>query len=356
MDYPLKFNPLYKDYIWGGRKFETLGKTLPDGIAAESWEISSHPDGTSIIAEGEYVGKKLDDLVGEYGIELLGSALYKGKNSKFPLLIKFIDANRDLSVQVHPDDDYAFINENGELGKNEMWYIIDAVPGSKLVLGVKDGITHSMFSEAVENGNVSDCLNYVEVKPGDCYNIPAGLIHAIGEGNIICEIQQNSNTTYRVYDYDRTDSEGNKRPLHIEKALDVIDFDAGEGRNTCGLTPYIENFSRTYLIANKYFAVELLKFQGIINENTDKERFHCFTVLDGEIDINGIVIEKGHSCLVPASAGAYAISGNAKVIKSYVPDIDKNIIAPLKSEGFSEEEINSIIGQKEQHPSDDVPT
>ncbi len=344
MNYPLTFNPLFKDYIWGGRKFETIGKTLPKGIAAESWEISSHPDGTSIVSNGEYAGKKLDDLVNEFGVELLGSALYKGKNTKFPLLIKFIDANRDLSVQVHPNDDYAYINENGELGKNEMWYIVDAVPGSKLVLGVKDGITKSIFSKAVKDGNVSDCLNYIETKPGDCYNIPAGLIHAIGAGNIICEIQQNSNTTYRVYDYDRTDSEGNKRPLHIEKALDVIDFEAGEGCNTSGLTPLIEGFSRTYLIANDYFAVELLKFQGIINENTDGERFHCYTVLSGEIDINGTVIKRGHSCLVPASAGAYVISGNTHVIKSYVPDLEENIYTPLLAAGFSRDNINSIIG------------
>lgn len=344
MYYPLKFKPLYKDYIWGGRKFETLGKTLPEGIAAESWEISSHPDGTSIVADGEYAGKKLDDLVLEFGSELLGTALYKGKDTKFPLLIKFIDANRDLSVQVHPDDDYAYINENGELGKNEMWYVVDALPGTKLVLGVKDGVTRKIFKKAVEDGNVSDCLHYVEIKAGDCYNIPAGLIHAIGAGSLICEIQQNSNTTYRVYDYDRTDDKGNKRPLHVEKALDVIDFEIGEGRNTCGLTPNIEDFSRTYLVANEYFAVELMKFNGIVNENTDGERFHCYTVLAGEIEINGIVTERGHSCLVPASAGNYIISGNAQVIKSYVPDINKNIVSPLIYEGFTREQIDTVIG------------
>ena len=342
MYYPLKFKPLYKDYIWGGRKFENLGKILPDGIAAESWEISSHPDGTSIVLEGEHKGKKLDELVTEYGSELLGTALYKGKETKFPLLIKFIDANRDLSVQVHPDDEYAHINENGELGKNEMWYVVDAVPGSKLVLGVKDGITQNIFKKAVEDGNISDCLHYVEIKPGDCYNIPAGLIHAIGAGSLICEIQQNSNTTYRVYDYDRTDDKGNKRPLHIEKALDVIDFEIGEGKNTCGLTPKVEDFSRTYLVANEYFAVELMKFSGIVNENTDGERFHCYTVLAGAIEINGTVTERGHSCLVPASAGAYVISGNAQVIKSYVPDLEKNIYAPLESEGFTREQIDNV--------------
>lgn len=344
MYYPLKFKPLYKDYIWGGRKFETLGKTIPEGIAAESWEISCHPDGTSIVSNGEYAGERLDELVEKFSQEILGSALNKGTGTKFPLLVKFIDANKDLSVQVHPDDSYAYINENGELGKNEMWYIMDAEPGSKLILGVKEGVTRKTFAEAVENGTISDCLNYVDIKAGDCYNIPAGLIHAIGKGCLICEIQQNSNTTYRVYDYDRTDAEGNKRPLHVEKALDVIDFEAGEGKNTTGLTPNIEGFSRTYLIANEYFAVELLKFQGIINEDTQGERFHCFSVLEGSIDINGEVIEKGHSCLVPADTGAYTISGNAKVIKSYVPDLEKNIVAPLLAEGFTKDRIDSVLG------------
>ena len=343
MYYPLKFKPLYKNYIWGGRKLETLGKSIPEGKVAESWEIASHPDGTGIIDNGEYEGLALNELVSRFGKEILGTAIYEDENTRFPLLIKLIDADRDLSVQVHPDDEYAYINEDGELGKTEAWYIVDAVPGSKLVSGVKNGITRKIFTQAVKDGKISECLNYVEVKPGDCFKIPAGLVHAIGAGNLICEIQQNSNTTYRVYDYDRTDSEGNKRPLHIEKALDVIDFEAGEGVSTCGLTPNIEDFYRTYLVANEFFAIELLEFQGIINENTEGERFHCFTVIAGEIDINGVIIERGHSCLVPASAGAYVISGNANVIKSYVPDLDKNIIKPLLSEGFSREQIKSII-------------
>ncbi len=140
MHYPLKFEPLYKDYIWGGRKLESLGKTLPKSIVAESWEIASHPDGTGIVSIGEFKGQLLNNLVIEHGSELLGSAIYKDKNTKFPLLIKLIDANRDLSVQVHPNDDYAFIHENGEFGKNEMWYVVDTAPGAKLVSGVKDGI------------------------------------------------------------------------------------------------------------------------------------------------------------------------------------------------------------------------
>lgn len=344
MYYPLIFEPLYKDYIWGGRKLETLGKELSQGIVAESWEIASHPSGSGIVSNGRYKGQPLDMLVSKYGPDILGKSLFKDENTKFPLLIKFIDANSDLSVQVHPNDEYAFKMENGELGKSEMWYIVDAVPGSKLVSGLKNGITKEVFINAVNCGNISDCLNYVTVKPGDCYNIPAGLVHAIGAGCLICEIQQNSNTTYRVFDYDRTDAKGNKRPLHIEKALDVIDFSAGEGKNTLGLIVNSEKLTKTYLAASRYFAVELINFDGTFTADTEGERFHCYTVLEGSITIKGEEIKRGHSCLVPASANQYSIKGPASVIMSYVPDLEKNVYTPLLAAGYPRNDIDSIIG------------
>ncbi len=344
MHYPLKFYPLYKDYIWGGRKLESLGKTLPDSIVAESWEIASHPDGTGIVSDGKFKGQPLNKLVIDHGPELLGSAIYKDKNTKFPLLIKLIDANRDLSVQVHPDDDYAYINENGGLGKNEMWYVVDTEPDAKLVSGVKDGITKQDFKAAVKSGTIANCLNFIEVFPGDCINVPAGLVHAIGAGCLIYEIQQNSNTTYRVFDYNRTDTAGNTRPLHIEKALDVIDFEAGEGGSTLGLTITKDCVERTFLVANKYFAVEKINMSGTIIEDTLEKRFHCYTVLSGSIIINEETVETGHSCLIPASAGEYSIDGTAVIIKSYVPDLEENINTPLLEAGFSRDDINSIIG------------
>lgn len=343
MYYPLIFEPLYKDYIWGGRKLETLGKKLPLGNVAESWEIASHPAGSGIISNGEFKGRALDKLVAQFGTEILGKSIFKDTNTKFPLLIKLIDANSDLSVQVHPNDVYACEMENGELGKSEMWYIVDAVPGSKLVSGVKNGTTKEKLIRAIKDGKVSECLNYVNVKPGDCFNIPAGLVHAIGAGCLICEIQQNSNTTYRVYDYDRTDAKGNKRPLHIEKALDVIDFSAGEGKSTLGLKVELKNQTRIYLVANQYFSVELIDFSGVLTEDTKGERFHCYTVLKGSISINGQEIKKGHSCLIPASAGLYSISGTATLIKAYVPDLEKDVYTPLLENGHSLTEINSII-------------
>ncbi len=342
MHYPLLFEPLYKDYIWGGRRLESFGKDLPGGIVAESWEIACHPAGTGIVSTGPLKGKSLQELIDENGEQLLGTEIYKDSN-KFPLLIKLIDASKDLSVQVHPDDDYAFLNENGELGKNEMWYVVDAQPGTKLVSGVKAGITKNDFKKAVDEGTVEDCLNFVEVQPGDCFNIPAGLVHAIGAGNLICEIQQNSNTTYRVYDYNRMDDLGNKRPLHVEKALDVIDFSERSKIRYTGLTIESDTLRRTYLVANAYFAVEKLSFSDSFTENTEGERFHCLTVLDGTLKINGITVAKAHSCLIPASVGKYEISGSGTIIKSYVPDLQKNVMFPLMDAGYTIDEIEASI-------------
>jgi mannose-6-phosphate isomerase len=343
MYYPLKFKALYKDYIWGGRKLESLGKTLPDTNIAESWEISGHPDGTSIVSNGKYRGHSLSKLTAKYSKEILGTALYS--NAKFPLLIKFIDANKDLSVQVHPDDDYAYIHENGELGKNEMWYVVDAEPGTKLVAGVKDGITKQIFKSAIAKGTITKCLNFISVSSGDCINIPAGLIHAIGAGCLICEIQQNSNTTYRVYDYDRTDANGNKRPLHTKKALDVINFNAKKGGVTLGLSVIGNCWTKTFLVANMYFAVEKIDLSGTLTEDTKDERFHCYTVIKGSITINNEEIGMGCSCLIPGSTGSYSVKGTAVVIKSYVPDLEENIYIPLLNAGYSKTDIDSIIGR-----------
>jgi mannose-6-phosphate isomerase len=331
MLYPLKFEPVYKDYLWGGRELENLGKKLPEGIVAESWEISSHPDGESVVVNGEYKGLKLTEMIEKFGRDLVGHELKEKDVEKFPLLIKLIDANDRLSVQVHPEDEYARVNENGEYGKNEMWYIVSAKPGAKLVYGVNKGVTKESFAAAVEADSIDSCLNYMEVSTGDVVNIPAGLVHAIGAGILIAEIQQNSNTTYRVFDYNRTDKNGNRRPLHIEKALDVIDF------NNCNTKGKIkglqvkldEKSTKTYLVANKYFAVEKYDLDGKVEEAAEGNRFFTYTCLEGQgqISYEGGVesISKGESIFIPAALGAYTIEGKIQLIKSYVPDVDKNV-------------------------------
>ncbi|MCX7843435.1 MAG: class I mannose-6-phosphate isomerase [Clostridia bacterium] len=349
MLYPIKFHPVYKDYIWGGRNLENLGKKLPEGIVAESWEISCHPDGMSHAANGIYEGQTLQELMDKLGPQLLGKELYHGSTTKFPLLVKLIDANDRLSVQVHPDDIYANAHENGELGKTEMWYIISAQPGAKLIYDVHPGITRKDFEIAIQNNTIENCLKSIEVFPGDVINIPAGLVHAIGKGIVLAEIQQNSNTTYRVYDYDRTDSKGNKRPLHIQKALDVIDFNSGSRTEKAkGLAIKLgTGSSKIISIANAYFCVELYDINGTVEETATGEKFFIYVFTggsgiirykDGEVSVSA-----GESILIPASMSSYSISGNLKALKAYVPDIERDVFTQLMAAGYWREIINSSI-------------
>jgi len=225
--YPLTFEPVFRDYIWGGRRLETLlGRRLPPGIVAESWEISGHPDSPTRVAAGFWRGHTLPEVVAQMGLDLVGThsagLLARGR---FPLLVKLLDANQDLSVQVHPDDAYAAANERGEIGKAEMWYVLYAEPGYELVHGVKPGVSPAQFRAPIDRGNVADLLNYVRVSPGDVIDIPAGTIHALLAGAVVAEIQQTSDVTYRVHDWGRVGQDGTPRPLHIDRAMDVIDFD-----------------------------------------------------------------------------------------------------------------------------------
>ena len=354
MLYPLKFKPVYKSYIWGGRGFKKLGKRLPLGIIAESWEISCHPDGVSIIANGEFKGMPLTKLAELFGRELIGEALLDKDMTKFPLLVKLIDANDRLSVQVHPDDGYASVYENGEYGKNEMWYVISAKPGAKLVYDVVPGVKKESFEQAVRDGRIESCLNFINVFPGDVINIPAGLVHAIGEGIVIAEIQQNSNTTYRVYDYNRVDMYGNKRPLHIEKALGVIDFDTSKRKGkTRGLKVWIgESSIKTHLIANKYFSVEKYEVDGSICEDTEGGRFHVFIILGGKAEIafdeGTIKLTRGESVLIPAALGKYQLNGHFEALKSYVPDLEKNVIDKLTEGGYTMRQIFDCVDGLEE--------
>ncbi len=353
MFYPLKFKPVYKDYIWGGRNLEKLGKDLPDGIVAESWEISCHPDGTSVISNGSFEGTPLPEFIKQYGKQVVGTSLPEKDLIKFPLLVKLIDANDKLSVQVHPDDEYSQVNENGELGKNEMWYIISAKQGAQLVFDVAPGVDREAFATAVQEGRLESCLKYIPVAAGDVINIPAGLMHAIGEGIVLAEIQQNSNTTYRVYDYDRMDKNGNTRPLHIEKALQVIDF-ASEGRKekSTGLKIDLGDGSyKVHSIANHYFSVELYNVNGRVHEDADGSKFFIYVFTEGEgvIGCTGgeTTVKAGESVLIPASMGRYTISGSFKALKSYVPDLELDVVSPLKNAGYTLADIsNNVSGIK----------
>lgn len=223
--YPLQFAPVFKDYPWGGRALETaLGRAIPDGIVAESWEISAHPNGQTPVVNGPLAGQTLGQVQDLLGADLLGSRNQRALDlGKFPLLIKLLDANRWLSVQVHPDDAYGLAHE-GEYGKTEMWVILHAEPGAELIYGLKAGVDRAAFAQAVAEDRSQDLLHRLAVQAGDVVFVPAGAVHSLGPGIIVAEIQQNSDTTYRLYDWGRLGNDGQPRPLHIDQALAVIDW------------------------------------------------------------------------------------------------------------------------------------
>jgi len=224
--YPLEFTPVFQDYIWGGRRLATLfGRQLPDGVVAESWEISGHAKAATNVVGGRWDGKSLPEVLDALGEALVGTdardCLARGR---FPLLVKLLDAHRDLSVQVHPDDAYAAVHEGGELGKTEMWYVLYADPGSELIYGLAQGVTPATLAEALQRGEVETQLHRLPIHAGDLFYIPAGTVHALLAGAVVVEIQQNSDATYRLYDWGRVGDDGRPRPLHVDKALEVIDW------------------------------------------------------------------------------------------------------------------------------------
>lgn len=349
MYYPIKFKPVYKDYIWGGRYFEKFDRELPEGILAESWELSSHKNGVSVASNGELAGKTLPDIVKADPQNILGKK-FPADCQEIPLLIKFIDANDKLSVQVHPDDNYAAVYEGG-LGKNEMWYIMDAKPGAKLVAGLKPGVTREVFARAIKDNRIEECLLEVEVQPGDVINIPAGLLHAIGAGIVIAEIQQTSDTTYRVFDYNRVDSKGVGRPLHLDKALDVTDFSVEKREvKTKGVEIKLnESFTKTVFLANKFFACEKYDVNGGLIEATDGSKFFIFICLEGNGNIESenasVEFKAGETVFIPASMGEYKLEGSFISLKAYIPDFNKDIVEPMRKSGCSDEEIFYVLSR-----------
>ena len=318
---PLKIAPVFKQYIWGGSALkDKYNKDIQDNFAAESWEISCHKDGMSLVAEGEFAGRTLNEVIMSDKANMLGDETME----QFPLLVKLLDANDNLSVQVHPDDEYAAINENGSLGKTEMWYVVDAKPGAKLVYGLRDGVTKQQFADAIEQGTLEELLNYVSVKPGDAFFIPSKTLHAIGKGLLIAEIQQSSNTTYRVYDYNRIDAAGNKRELHTAKALDVTSLEDVEGKERVVPVPYPADGAEAGVISLcEFFAVIRYRLYGKTTVVPPAKRFEMLVCTQGSAKLyydGGVMdIAPGDSVFVPAAMGAYSLEGECDILRSFVP-------------------------------------
>lgn len=309
----LFLEPVYKDYIWGGTKLkEYFGKETSMDITAESWEVSTNADGISKIRNQDITLKEMFDNK-ETRVEIFGT---KTKDmEKFPLLIKFIDANSNLSVQVHPDDEYAKEYE-ADTGKTEMWYIIDCLPNSQIICGMKENVKQEDVEDIIRNNKIKENLNYVDIKKGDSIYIPSGTIHAILGGVLICEIQQNSNLTYRVYDWDRVGSDGKPRTLHIDKAIDVINVNANSKIQH-------EKQEKCYRIADsEFFKVDKINIENEYKDKSAKESFYAINVVDGmgtiEYKNNTNNLKRGDSIIIPATLGEYTIKGKMELLKSYV--------------------------------------
>lgn len=314
--HPLKFTPILKEKIWGGEKLKTqLKKDIPSAHTGESWEISDVEGDTSEVSTGPLKGKSLRYLLETYREELVGEKIYAHFGNKFPLLIKFIDAKENLSVQLHPDDTLAKKRHNS-FGKTEMWHIVQADQNAGIIVGFKEGITKQDYLDHLEKESLQEILNFEEVKPGDTFFIKPGLIHAIGEGVVLAEIQQTSDITYRVYDWDRKDAHGKGRELHTELAIDAIDFEANDQFKV----PYkAQQNEVTSLVKNKYFTTQVLPLSGekkLVYKEHDS--FVIFMCLEGKAVFDTgdhqVELELGETLLLPACFKQVIITGHARLL------------------------------------------
>lgn len=314
----LKLSPVFKDYIWGGTRLRDDFKMETDiDPVAEGWMLACHKDGMNTIDGGEYDKKTLKEV-----IDTQGSEKILGENSKkfdyFPVLIKIIDAKNNLSIQVHPDDEYAKRVEH-EFGKTEIWYVLDADDDAQLIYGFKNKISKEDFRKVIENNTLPEILNSVKVKKGDLFFIEAGTVHAIGKGTLIAEIQQNSNSTYRVYDYGRLGKDGKPRELHIDKAVDVTVTEPPKyGTKPQGEPENISGGKKQLLTKCDLFTVYRYDCESEITLNADNSSFNHILIIDGCGKINSREFKKGDSFFVPAGFGEYKIEGNAEIIMTKI--------------------------------------
>lgn len=296
---PMFFKPVYKNVVWGGNNISRIFKrNISDNDIGESWELSAYPNKLSKIKNSDFMEKDLLEL---FNNKLVRKDIFGNhcmKMEKFPILIKFIDATKNLSIQVHPDDDYAKKYEN-DLGKNELWYIMECKKDAKIVYGFKSTVKPNNLKEALNN--IEENINYISVHEGDLISIPAGTIHAIMEGIVLCEVQQNSDITYRVYDWNRLDKNGKPRELHINKALDVIKINEP---------------------VQKKFNVDIINIGNELKETSNKDSFYAYVVLEGtgkiKVDSYSRIIKKGTTFLIPATLGDYSLIGNMKLMRIYI--------------------------------------
>jgi mannose-6-phosphate isomerase len=319
-DYLLRFQPLFRRYLWGGRRLGTmLGKAIgPGDDYAESWEIVDHGDDQSVVLNGPLVGRTLGELVREQPAALLGEE-FKGAAS-FPLLFKFLDCNRTLSVQVHPNDEQGAQLDPPDLGKTEAWVVLAAEPGSKIYAGLKPGVTPEQLATAIAAGHCETCLHEFEARVGDCVFIPAGTVHALGEGLVIAEIQQASDTTFRLHDWNRVDAAGNPRQLHVDESLATIDYTRGPvaSQRPQAIGPSVERLVE----CDKFLLDRLTLADGGTAATGGDGSFHLLAVLEGELNVTtksiggttNETLSTGQTALLPAAAGRADVASRGRTV------------------------------------------
>lgn len=316
--YPLKFKPILKERLWGGTKLkDVLGKPITSEITGESWELSGVKGDISQVANGPLKGTALDQLIGMDAVALLGKGVIKRFGQEFPILIKFIDAKQDLSIQLHPDDRLAMERHNS-FGKTEMWYIMDADPGSELIIGFNREVEKAEYIKSLEEGTLLELMNYQKVEEGDTFFIKTGKIHAIGAGVLLAEIQQTSDVTYRIYDFNRRDKDGNLRELHTSLAVDAIDYEKRED--------YKIDYARAVdqvneMVDSPYFKTNYLDLQRPMRlDLSGRDSFTIYMCVGGGVNIandwGGATIQKGETVLLPASSTFVELEANgAKLLE-----------------------------------------
>ncbi|WP_058105792.1 type I phosphomannose isomerase catalytic subunit [Maribacter dokdonensis] len=316
--HPLKFKPILKERLWGGTKLkEVFGKPIESDITGESWELSTVPGDISVVANGSLEGKSLQELIDSNGEELLGKSVFERFGKEFPILIKFIDAKQDLSIQLHPNDALAKERHNS-FGKTEMWYIMDADPKAELIVGFNKDVTKEEYAESVANDTLLDLLNYEQVKEGDTFFINTGKIHAIGAGVMLAEIQQTSDVTYRVFDFNRKDKDGNLRELHTDLALDAVDY---EKKDDFKVSYSQEKNEVNTMVDCPYFKTNFIELtENLELDTVNRDSFTIFMCVGGEAKISTaegeVAIKSGETALLPASTQKISLqSTGAKLLE-----------------------------------------
>jgi mannose-6-phosphate isomerase len=316
--YPLQFEPILKERIWGGTKLKTfLNKPITSDITGESWEISTVENDISVVANGAFKGKSLNELINEFPEAVLGTEVYAQFGKQFPLLFKYLDAREDLSIQVHPNDVLAKKRHNS-FGKTEMWYVMQADIDAELIVGFKEKSSPEEYVKNLNNKTLLNILDTIKVKQGDAFLLNTGTIHAIGAGIVIAEIQQTSDITYRVYDFDRVDANGNQRELHIDLALEALNYEKIETQRLYSKT---ENTSNE-VVDCKYFTTNYIPLQDVMEIHKNQNSFTVYMCVDGSfqitVDGENYNYQKGDTVLIPAALTDFQLSGKASILEIYI--------------------------------------